>query len=96
MLMCMLTQKGMCYVFRVNGRVQICSYRIPTPLIGDTKLGEGAASTWSEKGVRPEPRDTDDRLPAIVATINGYWETPLWRACLALDTDGMVDAPQRH
>jgi hypothetical protein len=45
MLMCMLTQKGMCYVFRVNGCVQICSYRIPTPLIGDTKLGEGAAST---------------------------------------------------
>ena len=25
-----------------------------------------------------------------------YWKTPLWRACLALDTDEMVDAPQQH
>ena len=25
-----------------------------------------------------------------------YWKTPLWHACLALDTDDMVDAPQRH
>ena len=25
-----------------------------------------------------------------------YWKTPLWRACFTLDTDDMVDAPQRH
>ena len=25
-----------------------------------------------------------------------YWKTPLWRACLQLSTDDMVDAPSRH
>lgn len=25
-----------------------------------------------------------------------YWKTPLWRACLKLETDDMVDVPQRH
>ena len=25
-----------------------------------------------------------------------YWKTPLWRAYLQLETDGMVDVPHRH